>query len=327
MTFSIFPARWTALLLFLILSLPAAVVFAQPALSDAQINRLMDSTFEVMANNYIEPARVPQLKALFHSKRELGHYQGLTTLSAFAKQFGDDLRQVSGDKHLSLYTVNPHEEITYILSHPEGKLTYNYAFECVRYLPGNIGYLKFNKFHPSDDAKRVVDSAFAFLAQSAGMIIDLRDTVGGSPALVQYMLSYFINTGTPLWYVEDANGKVVDDNLAVAVTASVPFADDYPIWVLTSSNTASASEIFAGVLQANNKAVIVGDVTAGAGFYVGVRHITDELIFRISLMKPVISATGSNWEKTGIQPDIAVPAMDALDTARELAFETVRSSL
>lgn len=86
-----------------------------------------------------------------------------------------------------------------------------------------------------------------------------------------------------------------------------------PVWVLTGRNTASAAELFAGVLQATGRARLVGEQTAGAGYYPGVRNITDTLVFRISLLKPVIAATGENREKTGLTPDIGATSSDALD--------------
>ncbi|MCP1340242.1 S41 family peptidase [Idiomarina sp. M1R2S28] len=319
------PCRLIALLLLLISLLSNSEISQadENNLSSEHIRQLMTKTFDVMQDNYIEPEVVPELRELFLNKLELGQHDSLTSLEGFARVLGQDLRAVTGDNHLSLYTVNPDEEITHILTHEEGKLTNNCGFEEVRYLSGNIGYLKFNKFSPEKQAREAVDAAFNFLGQSDGIIIDLRDTVGGSPDLVQYMLSYFLSDETPLWYVLDSANEKTAEISASDTAAHQGFRGDFPVWILTSRNTASASELFAGVLQANSKAVLVGDTTASAGFYVGVRRITDTLAFRISLLKPIITATGNNWERTGIIPDIEVPAMDALDHAHELSSKTM----
>lgn len=323
------PCRLIVLLLLLISLLSNSELSRadENNLSPEHIRQLMTKTFDIMQDNYVEPEVVPELKQLFLNKLELGQYDSLTSLDDFAHVLGEDLRAVTGDNHLSLYTVNPNEEITHILTHKEGKLTNNYGFEEVRYLSGNIGYLKFNKFSPDKQARDVVDAAFNFLEQSDGIIIDLRDTVGGSPDLVQYMLSYFLSDETPLWYVLNSKSEKTAEISASNTAAHQGFRGDFPIWILTSRNTASASEIFAGVLQANSKAVLVGETTASAGFYVGVRRITDMLAFRISLFKPIITATGNNWERTGIIPDIEAPAMDALDRAHELSAKTIRADL
>ena len=287
-----------------------------------EVRDLIDKTFVVMQNNYIEPLVVQNLKEIIISRLENDKYSNLHSLDDYADVVGRDIRNFSGDKHLSLYTVEPSEEVTHILQHSEGKLTYNYAFEEVRYLHGNIGYLKFNKFHPDENTTQVVDAAFEFLKSSDGMIIDLRDTVGGSPYLAQYILGYFFPLKTPLWEIYDKNNKQIVSITIDEQVGHKKFQDDYPVWILTSRNSASATELFTGVMQATSKAKVIGETTAGAGFYVGVQEITAELIFRISLSKPVISANQKNWEKTGITPNIEVPAMDAMAYARKIISES-----
>ena len=297
---------------------------SEQALTKETVRDLINKTFIVMQDNYIEPDVVQNLKAIILNRLELNKYSNLESLADYASVVGGDIRKISGDNHLSLYTVDSSEKITHILSHKKGKLTYNYAFEEVRYLDGNIGYLKFNKFDPDESATDVVDAAFEFLKNSDGMIIDLRDTVGGSPLLAQFILGYFFPPNTPLWEVVDHENKKMNAVIAMEHAGHKKFQADYPVWLLTSRNSASATEIFIGVMQANKKAIVVGSTTAGAGFYVGVRQITPELVFRISLSKPVISANQMNWEKTGIKPDIEVPAMDAMSYAIKAISETLR---
>ncbi|RUO44473.1 hypothetical protein CWE23_00020 [Idiomarina aquatica] len=319
-------SRVVALLLFLIsLLLTSLMTHADDkGLTSERTRQLLTETFDVMQREYIEQQVVADLKRLFLSRFELGIYDELESLDEFARVLGKDLRALTGDNHLSLYTVNPDEKITHVISHQQGKLTYNFGFEQVRYLRGNIGYLKFNKFSPDEQAREAVDAALNFLKHSDGLIIDLRDTVGGSPDLVQYMLSYFLPVKTPLWYVLDSSNEKTAEMAALAGVSHANFRGDLPVWLLTSSQTASAAEIFAGVLQANARAIVVGDTTASAGFYVGVRHITERLAFRISMFKPIITATKTNWERTGIVPDIQTPAIDALDLVVQKQGNTAR---
>lgn len=285
---------------------------AEKTLDKNDVNELIDKTMHVMHQNYIDSSTLPNIEQSIKLNFEIGKYSKLNTLDEFAKTIGDDIRVIADDDHLSMFTVNPSDEITHVIKHSEGKLTYNYAFEELRYLHGNIGYLKFNKFHPSDKARDTVDASFSFLKNSTALVIDLRDAVGGSPKLVQYILSHFFPKGTALWEVHNKNNEVTEMINAVDVTAGAHFQSDYPVWILVSRNSASSAELFAGVLQANKRAVVVGEVTAGAGFYVGVRNITPELVFRISVLKPIFSVNKKGWEKVGIIPDIKVPAIDAM---------------
>lgn len=291
-------------------------------LPKSELSTLIHDTFKVMKKHYIEPSIVANTEQFILEKLKQGQYASIHSIEDFANVIGSDIRHITGDSHLSLFTINDNEQVTHILSHKTGKLTYNHAFEEIRYLDGNIGYLKFNKFHPDEKARETVDAAFDFLKQSNGMIIDLRDTVGGSPYLVQYILGYFFPVNTPLWEVLDRSDNSFDSIQVIEHAGHKRFHSDYPIWILTSHNSASATELFLGVMQANGKATLIGEVTSGAGFYVGVKKITSELVFRISLSKPVISANQQNWEKKGITPDIQVEAMDALNYAQRLTFES-----
>jgi C-terminal processing protease CtpA/Prc len=312
-----------SILTLYLLLLPHYLVAAD-VLPQSKVKQLIDETFSVMQKHYIEPDIVSSTKQLVVARFERGEYSSLTNIQAFADVIGTDIRTITGDVHLSLFTAKPTDKVTHTLTHKAGKLTYNYAFEQARYLDGNVGYLKFNKFHPDEKARDTLDAAFNFLKQSDAMIIDLRDTVGGSPALVQYMLSYFLAFNTPLWEEVGRDHQLLSSISVTDKPKHQRFHNGFPVWLLTSQHSASATELFVGVMQANVKATIIGETTAGAGFYVGVEPITPELIFRISMSKPVISVNQQNWEKIGITPDLIIPAIDALNYAKRAAFEVTQ---
>ncbi len=305
-----------ALILFLMLlfCLPAFAASSEKLTADA-IDPLITQTLTVMRDHYLNPDRVDEVESFLKARRNAGHYDQITTLDQFAQTLGQEIRLITGDAHVSLYVKQPQVQASHILSHPPGKLTHNYAFEQVSYLAGNIGYLKFNKFHPNPNAKGVVEQALGFLSRADALIIDMRDTVGGSPDLARYLLSHFFKEGAELWRLYGRDHELLDVVNAEPVELS-RFQQKMPIVLLTSDNTASASELFVSAMQAGGRATVIGDNTGGAGFYAGVREVTDRLVLRLSLMKPVVSANGLNWEGSGVAPDIKVPAMDALDRAQ-----------
>ncbi|WP_286340968.1 S41 family peptidase [Ferrimonas sp. YFM] len=305
-----------ALILFLMLlfCLPAFASSTQKLSADA-IDPLISQTLTVMREHYLNPDRVDDIESFLKARRNAGHYDQIATLDQFAQTLGQEIRRITGDAHVSLYVKQPQVQASHILSHPPGKLTHNYAFEQVSYLAGNIGYLKFNKFHPNPNAKEVADQALGFLSRADALIIDMRDTVGGSPDLARYLLSHFFKEGTELWRLYGRDLELLNVVNAEPVQLS-RFQEKVPIVLLTSDDTASASELFASTMQAGGRAIVIGDTTGGAGYYAGVREVTDRLVLRLSLMKPVISANGLNWEGTGVTPDIKVPAMDAQDRAQ-----------
>jgi hypothetical protein len=118
-----------------LLLLPHYLVAAD-ALPQSKVKQLIDETFSVMQKHYIEPDIVSNTKQLVVARFERGEYSSLTNIQAFADVIGTDIRTITGDAHLSLFTAKPTDKITHILTHKAGKLTHNYAFEQARYLDG-----------------------------------------------------------------------------------------------------------------------------------------------------------------------------------------------
>ncbi len=297
----------------------------EEALDQLDIKHHIQNIISVMDKHYVIPLTVPRLKTALMLRLANGDYLNINTVDQLIDVLDKDIRHLTRDSHLSLNRNNKNEGITHIIRHGSSKLEYNYAFEKIEILRGNIGYLKFNKFHPNENAFKTASSAFNFLKHAKGLIIDLRETVGGSPALVHAMLSYFFDGGTPLWHVLDRNGNKINEVAAKLKTEHNQFKQHFPLFILTGPVTASASELFTAVLQGNNKAIVVGERTGGAAYLVGAKNVNEDINIRISLMQPIVSATGENWEQTGIKPDIKVQLADALDVAHGKILEKIKN--
>ena len=94
-----------------------------------------------------------------------------------------------------------------------------------------------------------------------------------------------------------------------------------PVFVVTSSETPSAAEGFAYHLKHFGRARVVGEATAGAAHPVQRFPLSDGLQVWIPTGRAVNPRTGTNWEGTGVEPDIEAPADRALGVARRLALE------
>lgn len=93
-----------------------------------------------------------------------------------------------------------------------------------------------------------------------------------------------------------------------------------PVYLLTSGATGSAAEPLVYVLQARGRATVVGERTAGAMVSSTQTALSDGWV----LQHPVadyFTPDGGRLDQVGVAPDVAVPAADALDTARRLAAE------
>ena len=97
------------------------------------------------------------------------------------------------------------------------------------------------------------------------------------------------------------------------------------MYVLTSSRTFSGAEEFTYDLQSLKRATIVGEVTGGGAHPVRGQRIDDRFTIGVPFAKAVNPVTKTNWEGTGVKPDVAVAASEALTTARKLAGDKLAS--
>ena len=93
------------------------------------------------------------------------------------------------------------------------------------------------------------------------------------------------------------------------------------MYVLTSNQTFSGAEEFAYDVQTQKRGQVVGDTTGGGAHPGGLRRVTDHFGVWIPSGRAVNPITGTNWEGTGVRPDVPVPADAALRTAHLRALE------
>src|SRR5216683_4230887 len=98
-----------------------------------------------------------------------------------------------------------------------------------------------------------------------------------------------------------------------------------PVFVLTSKRTFSGAEEFAFDLKNKKRATIVGETTGGGAHPVSGHTVADYFMVGVPFAKSLDPVTKTNWEGTGVEPDVKVPAADALATAERLAIEKIQT--
>ena len=199
----------------------------------------------------------------------------------------------------------------------------NFGFKRVEILPGNIGYLALDQFanpgfdDPASAAKVAADNALNFMVNSSAVIIDLRQNGGGSPEMVGYLVSAFTAADAPIY------NQFRQRQGSFSEAPSQFFAKprlDVPLYLLISGRSASAAEGFSYTLQAAKRATVVGEASAGGANPGGSFPAGAHFSVFVSTGSPVNPITGSNWERTGVVPDVVVPSSQALTRAQQLAF-------
>jgi carboxyl-terminal processing protease len=135
-------------------------------------------------------------------------------------------------------------------------------------LPDDVGYISLASFNNQLLHEQLVEHLDELIAQGAtSLILDLRDNSGGLLTQAILISDEFLSRGDIVF--QRARG--VTQRLAAADPASY----DLPMVVLVNSNSASASEIVAGALQENDRALVVGEQTFGKGVAQSVMSLSD----------------------------------------------------
>lgn len=184
----------------------------------------------------------------------------------------------------------------------------------VRVLEGNIGYLRLSTFYPLDLARPKFAAAFTLLADTDGLVLDLRQNGGGDDASADLLVRTLLDAKIGAVQQLDQRGRRTPVPLP---PASLPVYLK-PLVVLIDRRTGSAAEFVAYSLQALGRARIVGTRSGGAAHMFGDPVLLPDG-YQISIpdRQPINLRTGGNWEGTGVRPDVA-GGDDPLFIARQL---------
>jgi hypothetical protein len=299
-----------------------------PALDDdkkldaAGRQRVIDGAIGNLKKYYVDTDVAQKTADALLAHEKSGDDDTATNGAAFADLLTRQLREASHDMHLELVyskaplPQHPAEPI------PEDRARYrksmeqqNCMFEKAQILPHNIGYLKLNFFADTSVCQSTATAAMASLNHANAIIFDLRDNTGGFPSMVALIASYIFDHPEYLYNPREApipqswtQSPVPGNRLA-----------DKPVYVLTSARTISGAEQFCYDLKMLKRATLVGETTHGSA-HAGVWHrIDDHFGMGITEVRTINPYSKTDWEGTGVEPDVKVKAADALETTLKLA--------
>ncbi|UYM07503.1 S41 family peptidase [Solicola gregarius] len=181
-----------------------------------------------------------------------------------------------------------------------------------RLFDDGIGLLQIAPYlSPVHLAAPYIAAAFTLLSSVDGLIIDLRNGGGGTPETVALICGHLL--GKEPVHLQD----IVERGATPRQYWTAPAATrlDGPIRVLTSPTTFSGCEELAYDLQAQGRAVVIGETTGGGAHPVEAFKVGESLELHVPTAKSVNAVTGTNWEQVGVIPDRPCPSAEALDLA------------
>ncbi|HEX6865089.1 MAG TPA: S41 family peptidase [Thermoanaerobaculia bacterium] len=304
---------------------------APPAITAQDRAAIIDDISAALNEIYVFPETARKMEAHLRSQLKSGAYDRLGKMDEFTQKLTEDLQSVSHDLHLRVGFnpdppggesggPTPEQQARY-----EAQLRRdNYCFRKVERLAGNVGYLKLDCFAQADLGGTTAIAAMGFLSGSDALIFDLRDNGGGSPSMIQLLISYLLE-GEPT-HLNSFYIRKGDRTEQFWTNAWVPGKrmPDVPVFVLTSGRTFSAAEEFTYNLKNLKRATLVGETTGGGAHPVEFHRVKGYPVgVSLPFGRAINPISGTNWEGTGVEPDVKVPVAEALEVAHARALAAV----
>lgn len=276
---------------------------------------------------YIDPNVTSTVDARLDADRS--NLVAIADPQQFAVAVTSDLRAAGHDKHLYvLYSdrlpppdAQSHNTKAGRLHDESSTRLHNADVRGAFWLPGNVGYINLRGFPPmlGNATKAPIDAAMGIVANTDALIIDLRRNGGGDPDSLDYWMGYFFAPRTELTSIRWLRPQPhIDRQFSAAQVTGARYGK--PIYILTSSSTASCAEQFAYDLQSLHRATLIGETTAGAANPGDFTRLDDHFAVFVPTGRAYNPYTKTNWEGIGIKPEVATPAGDALVKAYTLAL-------
>ena len=315
---------------------PFAPPQADMAIDAATRAATIQGAIDQIEQHYVFPDQAAALGKHLREQAKRGDFDSITSAETLARTLSDSLRKDSGDGHLSvryfeeaIAELPPGEEQTPAEKAEEAynQKRLNYGFATVSRLSLNIGYIDIHAFGRPQQAQAKIAAAMTLMKDTHALIIDLRDCRGGDPETVMLLANYFFDRPTHLNDIYWRDESRTESRWTQPVAEGLGYGTARKVYILIGKETFSAGEDFAYALKSSGRATIVGAPTEGGGAHpCAPRRINSHFMIFVPTGRAINAVTHTNWQKTGVQPDLLVAEKKALDAAQvEIAKEVMAS--
>ena len=184
-----------------------------------------------------------------------------------------------------------------------------YSVKAELLKPG-YGYVWITNFreNTTDDLIEALEALESADVPMKGLVLDLRDNPGGILNQAIEVSDLFLEEGEIL-SIKGRDGR----NTKVFKAHSDEVKRDYPIVVLINGGSASASEIVAGALQDQKRALILGTTSFGKGSVQTVETLRDGYGLKFTIAR-YYTPSGRSIQAKGVEPDVVVEHRILADT-------------
>jgi len=338
--------KWIVVPSLLALAMAGAIA-ASPSEPKVAVDRaarqeVIDTLVAKLNDHYVFPDKAKQIEAALRQRQREGKYDAVSDAKQLAKQLTDDMRAVAADGHMEVFfsprpvpaddamPPPPKTRAEWEQHVPADKLPtfLQMADRSVeqKHLTPRIGYLKVSMFPPPFLMGERYAAAMNQLADTDGLIVDLRNNSGGGPDTVALLVSYFVDQRTRLNDIWDRDTGISTPFWTEDKLDGKRYGGKKPVLILAGPRTMSAGEDFAYTMQAMKRATVIGEPTWGGAHPTRPYRLAEHFLASIPTRRTISPITKTNWEGVGVIPDVKAKPDDTLALARDMLERRLQGS-
>jgi hypothetical protein len=350
--------KWLAMLAVVLLGLAAALLYVpelarfwiahrpQPRVTvDAAMRaQAIDTLVTRLNQHYVFPGKAKEMETLLRRRQKDGVYDAMTNGQKFAAQLEADITGIVHDLHLGVEFSPqvlppdpreapdltgrrpPFQEANVImrLLAPIALSRESFGIDKVEHLRPGVGYLQLTAFAPPALSAGRVAGAMDKLADTDALIIDLRGSRGGHPAGVALTVSYFVDRRTHLSDMWSRDTGATTAFWTEDALEGKRYGAKKPVLILVDRDTKSGAEDFAYTMQTLKRGTVVGTRTWGGAHAASGYRLGDHFLAWVPDARSTSPVTHTDWEGTGVIPDVEAAPGKELKVAQELLQRQAR---
>ncbi|XP_023251324.1 retinol-binding protein 3 [Seriola lalandi dorsalis] len=315
---------------------PTVNIIAKEAVAKAKsllairsaIPNIVKSISDIIGRLYAFTDRVPALQQQLQSTDLFS----VTSEEDLAVRLNQDLQTVSEDPRLIIKymqdngaIVEEDPELYKVPDDPELLRALVDTTFKVEILPGNTGYLRFDKFVESPAVTKLEEvmakTVWEPLKDTKNLIIDLRYNTGGCSTFLALILSYLQDTSQKhhFFTIYDRIQNTTTEYYSRTQITGPTYGSKRGVYVLTSYYTASVGEEFAYLIQSLHRGTVIGEITSGTLMHSKMFQVEGtDLAITVPFIN-FIDNNGECWLGGGVVPDAIVLAEEAVDHVHDIS--------